>query len=130
MKKLASSLCFVLTAIAAIPLAMAAEPMAGTVVYHGKGYEEFDVAMPQYLKDSNSAEININGMWPSNRQMLISIDQKYDNSVLFAGILIQGKNTTKSSGSGIITTKNFYGDEEAPDYLEIDIELKDTEQQA
>lgn len=124
MKKITSLLCVLILAVTAVPFAMASNVMYGTVVYHGEGFEAFNVNMPQYLLNDDSGEISIEGSWPSNRRVLISIDKKYENDVMFPGILVVGNNTTKSNGKGILTTDELHKDD-AFNYLELNIEFND-----
>ena len=124
MKKITSLLCILILAATAVPFAMASNVMYGTVVYHGEGFEAFNVNVPQYLLNDDSGEISIEGSWPSNRRVLISIDKKYENDVMFPGILVVGNNTTKSNGKGILTTDELHKDD-VFNYLELNIEFND-----
>lgn len=124
MKKITSLLCVLILAATAVPFAMASNVMYGTVVYHGEGFEAFNVNMPQYLLNDDSGEISIEGSWPSNRCVLISIDKKYENDVMFPGILVVGNNTKKSNGKGILTTDELHKDD-VFNYLELNIEFND-----
>ena len=123
-KKITSLLCILILAATAVPFAMASNVMYGTVVYHGEGFEAFNVNVPQYLLNDDSGEISIEGSWPSNRRVLISIDKKYENDVMFPGILVVGNNTTKSNGKGILTTDELHKDD-VFNYLELNIEFND-----
>ena len=123
-KKITSLLCILILAATSVPFAMASNVMYGTVVYHGEGFEAFSVKMPQYLLNGDSGEISIEGSWPSNRRALISIDKKYENDVMFPGILVVGSNTTKSNGKGILTTDELHKDD-VFNYLELNIEFND-----
>lgn len=124
MKKITSLLCILILAVTSVPFAMASNVIYGTVVYHGEGFEAFSVKMPQYLLNDDSGEISIEGSWPSNRRALISIDKKYENDVMFPGILVVGSNTTKSNGKGILTTNELHKDD-VFNYLELNIEFND-----
>lgn len=124
MKKITSLLCILILATTSIPFAMASNVMYGTVVYHGEGFEAYNVKMPQYLFNDDSAEISIEGSWPSNRRVLISIDKKYENDVMFPGILVVGNNTKKSNGKGILTTDELHKDD-VFNYLELNVEFND-----
>ena len=123
-KKITSLLCILILAATSVPFAMASNVLYGTVVYHGEGFEAFNVTMPQYLFNDDSGEISIEGSGPSNRRALISIDKKYENDVMFPGILVVGNNTTKSNGKGILTTDEFHKDD-VFNYLELNIEFND-----